>query len=254
MKRVVKLHFSPNGGSKAAVDGVAAGFAAEEIKDIDLTVPANRANTLAFKADDLVVVGMPVYSGRLPAISTEIFQKLVGNQAQAIAIASYGNRHYDDALLEMTNELSAKGFRVIAAGAVIAEHCLETSVAANRPDEADQAKLLKLAEEVKAKLEAGNDQQPAVPGDDPYKSIKGYAYPTGNDECDQCGLCAKSCPTEAIDFMDGRKTDPEKCMFCGRCINICPKEARSVWTEKFDGMQKWLIDNCSERREMEWYL
>ena len=252
MSRVIKVHFSPNGGTKAAVDGLAAGFAADETKEIDLTVLANRTKTMAFEADDLVVVGMPVYSGRLPAISAEIFSKLVGNQAQAIAVASYGNRHYDDALLELTDELVNRGFRMVAAGAVIAEHCLETSVAANRPDAADQAKLLEIAGQVKAKIESNNDQQLEVYGDIPYKELKATPTPTGNDTCDQCGLCAKNCPTEAIDFSDGRKTDPEKCMYCARCINICPKGARS--TEKLAGTKQWLLENCQERREMEWFL
>ena len=252
MKRVIKLHFSPNGGTKAAVDGVAAGFAAKKIVEIDMTVPANRNMDWTFEESDLVLAGMPVYSGRLPAISAEIFKKLKGNQAKTIAIASYGNRHYDDALLELTNELSNKGFRVVAAGAVVAEHCLETSVAANRPDVNDQAKLQEIAGQVKAKLEAGNNQQPEVYGNMPYKELKATPTPTGNDTCDQCGLCAKNCPTEAIDFSDGRMTDPELCIYCARCINICPKGARS--TEKLAGTKQWLIENCGERREMEWFL
>lgn len=252
MKRVIKLHFSPNGGTKAVVDGVAAGFAAKKSIEIDMTIPANRKMEWTFEESDLVLVGMPVYSGRLPALSAEIFKKLEGNQAQTIAIASYGNRHYDDALLELTTELANKGFRVVAAGAVIAEHCLETSVGANRPDEEDQAKLMAAATQIAAKMEAGTEQQPTVPGNRPYKPLPTYAYPTGNDDCDQCGLCAENCPTEAIDFSDGRKTDPDKCMYCARCINICPKGARS--TKKLADTKQWLIDKCGERREMEWFL
>ncbi|BES63853.1 EFR1 family ferrodoxin [Gottschalkiaceae bacterium SANA] len=252
MNRIIKLHFSPNGGTKAAVDDLAAGFTAKEIVEIDMTVPANRKTDWTFKESDLVLAGMPVYSGRLPAISAEIFKMLQGNKAKTIAIASYGNRHYDDALLELTNELDAKGFRVVAAGAVIAEHCLEISVAAKRPDAVDRAKLLEIAGLVNAKLEANNDQQPEVYGNIPYKELKATPTPIGNDDCDQCGLCAKNCPTEAIDFSDGRKTDPEKCIYCARCINICPKGARS--TEKLVGTKQWLIENCSERREMEWFL
>lgn len=252
MKRVIKLHFSPNGGSKAAVDGLVAGFKAQDIVEIDMTIPANRKKDWTFKESDLLVVGMPVYSGRLPAISAEIFEKLQGNKAKTLAIASYGNRHYDDALLELSNELTAKGFQVVAAGAVIAEHCLETSVATNRPDAEDQAKLRKIAEQVTSKLKEGNNQPFDIYGNQPYKDLKATPTPTGNESCDQCGLCAKNCPTEAIDFSDGRVTDPDKCIYCARCINICPKGARS--TEKLAGTKQWLIENCNERREMEWFL
>lgn len=252
MNRIVKLHFSPNGGTKAAVDGIAAGFTEKETLEIDMTLPANREKEWSFDAEDLVLMGMPVYSGRLPAISAEIFLNLAGNQAQAIAIASYGNRHYDDALLELNNELAAKGFRVIASGAVIAEHCLETSVAANRPDEQDQAELKEMAAKVAAKMKAGSDEQPKVPGKQPYKPLPTYAFPTGNETCDACGVCAKACPMEAINREDPQKTDPEKCIFCGACINACPKGARA--TEGLAGTRQWLLENCSERREMEWFL
>jgi ferredoxin len=252
MNKIIKLHFSPNGGTKAAVDGLAAGVLSKEIVEIDMTLPANRNMDWTFKESDLVLVGMPVYSGRLPAISAEIFKKLEGNKAKTIAIASYGNRHYDDALLELTNELDTKGFRVVAAGAVIAEHCLETSVAAKRPDANDQVKLREVATQVVAKLQAEKYEQPVVPGHLPYRDLKATPTPTGNDTCDQCGLCAKNCPTEAIDFLDGRITDPDLCIYCARCINICPKGARS--TEKLAGTKQWLIENCSERREMEWFL
>lgn len=252
MKKIVKVHFSPNGGTKAAVDAFAAGFTDAEVVEIELAVPANRAREWNFEANDLVIVGMPVYSGRLPAISAEIFDKMFGNQAQAVAISAYGNRHYDDALLELNDALSAKGFRVIASGAVITEHCLETNVAANRPDADDQAKLLELAAEVKKKIVAGNDLLPHVPGGKPYRQLPKYAIPTGNEACDNCGRCVKHCPVEAIDPDDPKKTDSEKCIFCGACINICPKGARL--TEKLPLTRHWLLDNCSERREMEWFL
>jgi ferredoxin len=210
--------------------------------------------TMAFEADDLVLVGMPVYSGRLPAISAEIFQKMVGNQAKAVAVAVYGNRHYDDALLELTNELADHGFKVIAGGAVIAEHCFISTVGENRPDDDDKAKLLEIAAQIQGKLAAGDEAQPPMPGNDPYKPLPTYSYPTGNDACVACGLCAKNCPVEAIDFDNPKETDPELCIFCGRCMNICPQGARSLWTDGFKAMQQRLVDNCSQRREMEWSM
>ena len=252
MKRLVTMHFSPNGGTKATVDSLAASFTGAETLEVDLAIADNRQKEWTFGADDLVIVGMPVYSGRLPALSAEIFEKLSGNQAQAIAIAAYGNRHYDDALLELNHELAAKGFRVIASGAVIAEHCLERHVAANRPDADDQAKLVKIAADVKAKMEKGDDHQPSVPGNQPYKALPTYAAPVGNEACDNCGICLTNCPVEAIDPEDPKKTDPEKCIFCGACINVCPKGARA--TEKLPMTRQWLMENCSERREMEWFL
>ena len=63
-----------------------------------------------------------------------------GNTPAVIA-AVYGNRHYDNALLQMRNILAEQGFYVIAARTFIAEHSVFPSVAAGRPDQKDKAAM-----------------------------------------------------------------------------------------------------------------
>lgn len=72
-------------------------------------------------------------------------KNLKGSNTLAIIAAVYGNRHYDDALLQMKDILTERGFCVIAAGAFIAEHSVFPSVATRRPDEGDKAAMKKFA-------------------------------------------------------------------------------------------------------------
>ena len=50
-----------------------------------------------------------------------------------------------------------------------------------------------------------------------------------NDErCNQCMLCVKSCPTQAISFSEGQFTFSKSCTSCYRCYNFCPTQAITV--------------------------
>ncbi|XHH09423.1 MAG: 4Fe-4S binding protein [Candidatus Bathyarchaeia archaeon] len=48
--------------------------------------------------------------------------------------------------------------------------------------------------------------------------------------CIGCSLCAKNCPSKAIDMIevDGKKRPQyrmDKCIFCNTCVDVCPKKA-----------------------------
>ena len=44
--------------------------------------------------------------------------------------------------------------------------------------------------------------------------------------CNQCGICADNCPTNAIIRLDsGYKIDADLCINCGICISVCPRDA-----------------------------
>ncbi len=54
------------------------------------------------------------------------------------------------------------------------------------------------------------------------------------DKCISCGLCARSCPSDAIEMValegkDEKKKHPQidygKCIFCGLCVDACPSNA-----------------------------
>lgn len=46
-----------------------------------------------------------------------------------------------------------------------------------------------------------------------------------NDQCDNCGLCIKQCPTQSIVLSDNRPYWKLTCESCMKCMNYCPKRA-----------------------------
>ena len=104
---------------------------------IDLTNIAARSRAYAFEEDDVVVFGAPVYGGRLPQLLVPVLQNMQGGGARAVVLSVYGNRDYDDALLETADLFAERGFRVCAAAAFIGEHSYSAAVAKNRPDAED---------------------------------------------------------------------------------------------------------------------
>lgn len=46
-----------------------------------------------------------------------------------------------------------------------------------------------------------------------------------NMDCDNCGICIKQCPVNAIKMVDGRPFWTFKCESCMKCMNHCPLNA-----------------------------
>ena len=105
--------------------------------DIDLTPPAARREVYRFTPDDLVVFGVPVIAGRVPNVLLKFLDTLQGGGALAVPVVLYGNRNFDDALIELRNILQDRGFYAIGAAAFIGEHSFSRILAAGRPDSSD---------------------------------------------------------------------------------------------------------------------
>lgn len=247
--------FSPSGTSRNVADIFTKYFGIDS-RTHDLTV--HGIGRIDIKdADDIVVFVAPVYAGRVPALAAERFLAVNGHGQKAVAIVVYGNRDYDDALVEMCDIISARGFKLIAAGAFIAQHCIFPKVATCRPDASDEKKLARFASLVRERIISGKPLDlNMVKGHRPYKKPTGVPLHPQADKkkCNSCGTCAAQCPTGAINAVDPRKTDAKKCIACCRCINVCPQDARS-----FGGLLykvagwKFFKDN-SRRLEPEWFV
>ena len=69
-----------------------------------------------------------------------------GGGAKTVAMTVYGNRDFEDALLELQDLLIEQNFRPVAAIAAVAQHSMMSSLAAHRPDEQDGAQLAEFAQ------------------------------------------------------------------------------------------------------------
>ena len=223
IEKWIIAHFSPTGGTKKVADAIAAGFNMPVV-EMDLT-KADASVTLG--ENDALMAVLPVYAGRVPQISLERLSALKGSGQKAVAVVVYGNREFDDALLETKNTLEAGGFQVIAAAAFIAEHSIVRSIASGRPDAEDKALCRQFAVDVMAKL---NDPIPVnVPGNDPYVELKPSAFhPVADETCVKCGICAEQCPVGAIPLDNPSKTLGDVCINCMRCIQVCPVRSRAL--------------------------
>lgn len=112
---VTAVYFSPTGNTKKSVEAMAAALD-PGYKTVDLTLPSDTGVSCQFGPEDLVIIGMPVYAGRIPMVAVPRLSGLKGNGTPCILVATYGNRHYDDALVEMEDIAREHGFTVKGCG------------------------------------------------------------------------------------------------------------------------------------------
>lgn len=249
-----ELSFSPTGGTQQVADCLSQALA-QEIRPIDLMDRGVAFDGISLAEDDVAVIAVPSYGGRVPAPAAERLSRIKGNGARAILVCVYGNRAYEDTLVELEDAAKQAGFRVVAAVAAIAEHSIARQYAAGRPDAEDQKQLQGFAEKIREKLAAGDCTEPGIPGNRPYKKAGGSnMVPKPTKDCNSCGVCAQKCPVQAIDRQDPKCTDKDRCISCMRCVSVCPRSARKVNSVLLAAVDVALKKVCSDRKEGELYL
>lgn len=67
-----------------------------------------------------------------------------------------------------------------------------------------------------------------------YPALRGHVV-NDIDECILCGLCARSCPVQALAVNRKEGTwsiNPYRCIQCAYCVSECPKDCLSMSTER----------------------
>lgn len=251
---IKEIIFSPTGGTKAVAD-ILARTLGEPPFTIDLANRFADHEQIALSDNDVAVIAMPCYCGRVPKLAAERFARVRGHGARAILVAVYGNRAIDDQLVEMADLAKASGFQVVAAVEAIAEHSIVRQYAAGRPDAQDAVNLSRMAQQITEKLVRNDLSEPALPGNRPYKegACGGY-IPRASHACVYCGECAESCPAGAIDPAKLEASDPTRCISCMRCIVRCPVGARAIDPSQKAKVSEHLREVASIRKEAALYL
>lgn len=250
---VYEIVFSPTGGTMKAADMVAQTLA-DAVTLVDLSDSKKDFRSVALNKDDVAVIAVPSYGGRVPATAVARLAKLRGNGARAVVMAVYGNRAYEDTLLELQDTAAEAGFAVIAAIAAVAEHSIAHQFATGRPDAQDQQQLKTFARSIKEKLASGELSMPHVPGNRPYKTSSVSMVPKATKACVSCGLCAQKCPVQAIDRLHPQNVDKKACISCMRCVAICPHHARRIHPIMQAAAGLALKKACAQRKEAELFI
>lgn len=221
------IYFSPTGGTKNTARMIGNVWDCEK-EEIDLLNSEIHPAEYEFTPEDICLIAVPSFSGRVPDPALKQLRAMRGNGARAVLTAVYGNRDFDDTLLELKDTLDAAGFYSAAAIAAVAEHSIFRNFAAGRPDKKDQKELEGFGAQIIERLNSGREgKELTVPGNHPYRPyMKVPLKPRGGKACTQCGKCAARCPVQAIPKEKPASVSKDRCISCMHCITVCPEHAR----------------------------
>ena len=303
--KLTVICFSPTRTSRKIAEAVAAGMtgmsggtadyadASRQIRTIDLTLDRSD-EPIILNSGGAVVLGAPVYAGRVAPEAVRRLRRIqvaAGASVPAVVTVTYGNRDYEDALVELYDLAVSLGLSPFAAGAFIGEHSYSTPampIAEGRPDSMDLADASIFGGECARKLESPGAFAPFhIKGNRPYKepsrptSSPAAAHPSGSgtaavppvhsaataspdrpdipavpvtaDGCPLCGECAAVCPTGAIVLDSGSMKVLTDPSLCIRCC-ACVKACPAGMRTYSTPFAAFLHEHCSARREPETFL
>lgn len=250
--------FSPTGTTRKVAEAIAQGIGAGKVIHYDVTLPGSKFETVL--TDGVAVIGIPVYAGRVPELCLQRLQAITATHIPAVLVALYGNREFDDALVELRDLSIAKGFNVIAAGAFIGEHSLSAPtqpIAVGRPDAEDLKLAVQFGKQVATKLVGGIVDTPDMEGHVPYKErpkFGGKAPKTDEEKCILCEKCAEVCPSGIIAVDLSVTTNAESCIMCCACVKACEVQARHFSYPSIEEKRAILLKNCSKPKAPEIFI
>jgi len=252
-KKIHLIYFSPTGTTRKTLSSIAKGFEGYRVVHHDLTSSATPPNLLI--KDGIAIFGLPVYAGRAQATALKRMRKIKGHKVPAVVVGLYGNREFEDAIVELRDVVTSAGFIPVAGGAFIGEHSYATKqhqIAMGRPDENDLLAAQEFGSAVMIKLESGDLSTPEMEGNVPYKELvlpKGITPKTDHEKCQLCGSCVKACPTSAINMSHRVTSNAVSCIMCMACAKVCKKDARAIYNANVLERKEALVKNCSEAKK-----
>lgn len=278
LNQVIVCYYSPTHTSKKIAQSIADGLDISRRRDIDLT--NDKCTETIHIENAICIVAVPVYGGLIAPVAAQRIQRLKAENSLVVPIVVYGNRDYEDALVQLRDLLTANSFVPLCGGAFIGEHSYSRPgmpIAEGRPDSTDLQTAkdfgVKILEKTLSQLHINDIPDsaspdfaltydtsleslitpPAMKGNIPYKTLRPATpqAPIVTDDCYGCGECLNLCPTGAISLNNERsETAIERCTKCCACVKYCPVSAR-VFDTPYTAM---LHEKCAERREPELFI
>lgn len=270
---VYAVYFSATGTTEKVVRALAEELAAHlsvPAEVFDYSLPAVRQQEKTFTDHDLVVWGAPTYAGRVPNVLLPyLTEKVHGGGALAVPVVLFGNRNFDDALIELRNILEKDGFHTVAAAGFAGEHSFSRILGKGRPDAQDMAAVRdfagRIAGKVKTLAKAPREPVP-VRGEEPLRpyymprdragipiNILKVKPKTDPEKCTRCGLCAAICPMGSISQEDPAVVT-RICIKCCACVKKCPAGAKYYDDPGYLYHQHELEEGYARRAEAETFL
>ena len=255
MKNLYNVFFSPTDSTRDVLDFISINMQMIA-EDVDLTAYQSKDLKMNFTENDIVLVGVPSYAGRVPQVFAERFaENIKGNKTLAILIVTFGNRAYEDTLIELKDLVENNGFKVIGAASVVTQHSIVPQFGAGRPDEQDKKELTDFAVQMKTKIDTEKYNDITVKGNRPYKQAMAATMTPlfDKDKCIGCGTCVIACPTNAIDS-NSFECEKTKCISCLCCIKVCPMNCRYLSKQLLAKLTEQLAPLCTSRKDNEFFI
>ncbi len=251
--KIYEICFSPTGGTKKVSD-ILSSVWEEETIFMDLLKEPDE--NVVFQPEDVCLISVPSFGGRVPDIAVKRIAGLKGNGAKAVLVVVYGNRDYEDTLLELKDTADAAGFQCVAGITAIAEHSIMHQYAQGRPDETDRKQLQSFARQILEVWKEGQLKELCtVPGNVPYKEYGGVPFkPKAGRNCTRCEACVEACPVQAIPRENPDTVDTERCISCMHCIAVCPEHVRKVNKQMVWIAAQKMKKEFQKRKENELFL
>jgi ferredoxin len=268
---VQSLFFSPTGSTRRIVETIAGGTGVPSLTPISLTTPRDRDSFSGQIDGDLLIVGVPVYTGRIPSFVLSPLSQVDGAGHWALPVAVCGNVRMGTCLPELCAVLKRQGFTIPAAGNFVAQHsfaCEDFPIAEGRPDEEDLRQAAEFGRRVFSRIAEGAKDLTCVYGRSLYirMYVSGSTEATGfvsmperhrptvrvsehnTDLCDDCGNCVDACPTGSIDA-ESHLIEDETCIRCFACTAVCVPGAKQKVVQPLEQLAAWFTHRSAERGE-----
>lgn len=273
VSKVRGIYFSPTGTTERTVKKIVKDTAAVlgvPSEFFNFTTPKFREERLVFERDELIVFGVPVIAGRVPNVLLKFLALTEGSGALAVPIVLYGNRNYDDALIELRDILENAGAHTIAAGAFVGAHSFSDILAAGRPDKEDLEIMEGFSRDIAEKIKSEEDlrRKPPIAVKGTPHPYRGYYQPRDrkgspvdirkvkpltNDNCIDCKVCVRVCPMGSIVYEDVSLYQGI-CIKCGACVKKCPFDAKYYDDPDYLYHKEELEEGFKRRGEIDLFL